>query len=173
MMALAFRPLDLAADLALVHGWMQQPHVAPWWELGGPEGVVGEYLARQAALAHLQQCIVSDDGGPFAYVETYRVADDPLAAYYEARPGDRGFHLLVGPPERLGSGAGRELVGQVVMRLLAEPGTTRVVCEPDARNARMLACCRALGGSELGPIEQPGRRAVLVAWSRDAWTAAA
>ena len=173
MTALAFRPLDLASDLGRVSGWMAQPHVVPWWELGGGEEVVGAYLAGQQALAHLDMWIVSDDGGPFAYVETYRVADDPLAAYYDARPGDRGFHLLVGPPERLGTGIGRTLVSEIVMRLLARPGTTRVICEPDVRNARMLACCRALAGDELGPIEQPGRRAVLVAWSRKAWTAAA
>ena len=30
----------------------------------------------------------------------------------------------------------------------------------------MLACCRALGGERLATIEQPGRRAVLIGWTR-------
>ena len=103
------------------------------------------------------------------------MADDPLAAYYDARPGDRGFHLLIGPPRAARAPArGRELVSEVVARLLAKPGTTRVVCEPDARNARMLACCRALGGERARRrSSSPAGARVLVGWSREAWTAAA
>jgi len=162
MTALAFRALDGEADLELVHGWMQQAHVAPWWELAGPLSLLREHLA---AHAHVDAWIAGD-GEPFAYVETYRVADDPLAAHVDAEPGDRGFHLLVGPPERLGLGLGRLLVREVTARLLAEPGATRVICEPDVRNARMLACCLALGGERLGTLDLPGRRAALIGWTR-------
>ncbi len=141
---------------------MQQPHVAPWWELAGPLSRLREHLG---ANAHVDAWIAGD-GEPFAYVETYRVADDPLAAHVDSGPGDRGFHLLVGPPDRLGRGLGRLLVREVTARLLAEPDATRVVCEPDIRNARMLACCRSLGGSQLATIDLPGRRAVLIGWTR-------
>jgi acetyl CoA:N6-hydroxylysine acetyl transferase len=165
--AIAFRPLDVEADVELVHGWMQQPHVVPWWEIEGPVAIVREFLLKQAALAHLKQWIVTgDEGAPFAYVETYRVPDDPLAEQYDARPGDRGFHLLVGPPELLGSGLAQALVRHLVTGLLGEPGSERVVCEPDARNTRMLALCRALGGEELATLDLPDRRRVLIGWTR-------
>jgi acetyl CoA:N6-hydroxylysine acetyl transferase len=174
MTAVAFRHLDVEADLELVHGWMQQPHVVPWWELEGPIEVVRAFLERQAALAHLDQWIVTDDErNPFAYVETYRVPDDELAGYYDAQPGDRGFHLLVGPPELLGSGMAQALVCHLATRLLGQFGITRVVCEPDERNARMLALCRMLGGEELGTLELPDRRRVLIGWTREPRAAAA
>ena len=172
--AIAFRPLDLVADLELVHGWMQQPHVAPWWELGGSVEVVREFLLGQAALAHLDQWIVTDkEGNPFAYVETYRVPDDPLGTLYDAQPGDRGFHLLVGPPERLGSGVAQALVSHVVAGLLDQSDIARIVCEPDARNVRMLALCRALGGEEIARLELPDRTRVLLAWTHAPRLAAA
>lgn len=165
--AVAFRALVLEDDLELVHGWMQQPHVAPWWELEGSVEFVRAYLERQAALHHVDQWIVTDDErNPFAYVETYRVPDDPLAGLYDAQRGDRGFHLLVGPPELLGSGLAQALVLHLVTRLLGQNGITRIVCEPDARNARMLALCRALGGEELATLELPDRRRVLIGWTR-------
>jgi acetyl CoA:N6-hydroxylysine acetyl transferase len=174
MTAVAFRTLDPEADLELVHGWMQQPHVVAWWELEGPVAVVRAYLERQAALEHLDQWIVTDDErSPFAYVETYRVPDDALAGHYEAQPGDRGFHLLVGPPQLLGSGIAQALVRHLATRLLNQHGITRVVCEPDARNTRMLALCRALGGEELATFELGGRRRVLLAWTREPRAAAA
>jgi len=164
--AIAFRQLDPEADLELVHGWMQQPHVAPWWELAGPVEVVGEFLLAQAALAHLDQWIVTDDErNPFAYVETYRVPDDPLGHLYDAQPGDRGFHLLIGPPELLGSGLAQTLVGHLVTRLLAQFGSSRIVCEPDARNTRMLALCRALGAEEIARLQLPDRTRVLLGWT--------
>ena len=82
--------------------------------------------------------------------------DDPIAAYYDAQPGDRGFHLLIGPPELLGSGVAQALVRHLVTMLLGQYGIDRIVCEPDARNARMLTLCRALGGEELATLELPG-----------------
>jgi RimJ/RimL family protein N-acetyltransferase len=138
----------------LVREWMHEPHVAPWW---GPPG--DGYLQEQVALPHLKPWIALSEGVPFAYLETYRAAEDPLAAHYEARPDDLGFHLLVTAGD-VGTGAARELVRQ----LLAHPG--RVVCEPDERNGRMLAFCRALGGEVRETLQLPDKRAALVVWER-------
>ena len=149
-------PLDLDAHAALVGGWMREPHVAEWW---GPPADVRAYLSAQLAVAHLQAWIAVEGGVPFGYVETYRAAEDPLAAFYDARPGDRGFHLLVNR-DAVGTGAARRLVRQ-----LLEPGG-RVVCEPDERNARMLAFCRALGGEVRATLALPEKRAALVVWER-------
>ena len=172
--AIALRALARDEDLELVHGWMQQPHVVPWWELEGPVELVREYLERQAALTHLDQWIATDaEQHPFAYVETYRVPGDPLAQLYDAQPGDCGFHLLVGPPQLLGSGRGQALVRHLVTRLLGQHGVKRIVCEPDARNTRMLALCRALGGEPLATLQLPDRRRVLIGWTRAPLAAAA
>ena len=132
---------DPDGHLALVHGWMNEPHVAEWWNSAGSPRRSARTWTR---CGHLQPWIAYADGVPFAYVETYRVAEDPLAEHYRARPDDRGFHVLVGDASFLGTGASREL-GRVVVERLLEDGE-RVVCEPDVRNARMLAYCHALGG---------------------------
>ena len=42
----------------------------------------------------------------------------------------------------------------------------RTVCEPDVRNARMLAFCRGLGGEVQMELELPHKRAALVVWER-------
>lgn len=159
---------DPGRDLALLRGWMNAPHVAPWWGLAGPIDVTARYLAAQAAAPHLKPWVVCADGAPFAYAETYRAAEDPLARHYAADPGDRGFHLLVGPPERIGTGAAQLLIRALLARLLADPGATRVVCEPDARNLRMLRCCARLGADDTGVIHLPDKDARLLLWTRDA-----
>ena len=147
---------------------MQQPHVAPWWELDGPRRRRARLPRRARPRSpHLDHWIVDRRRRPFAYVETYRVADDPLAAHYDAQPGDRGFHLLVGPPELLGSGLAAALVRTLVARLLAEPGgdagrlRARRAQHADARASAARSAARSCATLDL-----PGRRAVLIAWTR-------
>ncbi|MGE3141581.1 MAG: GNAT family N-acetyltransferase [Thermoleophilia bacterium] len=163
--AIAFTAVDPARDTPLVHAWMQEPHVIPWWGLDGPESGVREYLDAQCALPHLVPWIADAAGDPFAYVETYRAAEDPLAAHYAATPGDRGWHILVGPASYLGSGVPRRLGYAVVRRLFDDPGANRVVCEPDIRNARMIAFCERLGGRVVAELDLPDKRAALVMWT--------
>ncbi|MBJ7518132.1 MAG: acetyltransferase [Solirubrobacteraceae bacterium] len=163
---IAAHRLELDRDLPLVRGWMNAPHVAPWWGLAGPIDVTERYLREQLARPHLHPWIVCADGEPFAYAETYRAADDPLAEHYDADPGDRGFHLLVGPPDRLGTGAAQLLIRALLAHLLADPAATRVVCEPDVRNTRMLRCCAALGAVDTGVVRLPDKDAALLVWTR-------
>lgn len=162
----SFDPVDPDGDTTLIHDWMNRPHVWPWWELNRPCAVVRDYLA---SLTHLRPWLVRADGLPFGYVETYRVAEDPLAGYFESRPGDLGWHVLVGPQELLGTGTPR-LLGRAVLACLLNRAE-RVVCEPDARNARMLAFCRRLGHRRLGDVDLPEKRAALMACTRESFDA--
>jgi RimJ/RimL family protein N-acetyltransferase len=164
--SLTFDPADPDRHAALLHDWFHQPHVLPWW---GPERTLEEtraYLARQRASAHLDPWIVSRGDLRFGYVETYRAAEDPLADHFPLDARDRGWHVLVGPPEVIGSGLPRRMGHAIMERLFAEPEVSRVVCEPDVRNERMHGFCRALGYEALATLDLPDKRAVLFAIDR-------
>lgn len=171
---IAATPVSITDHLALVHHWMQEPHVAPWWGLAGPVEDVGAYLAAQDDAPHLQAWIASVDRQPFAYVETYLAGEDPLADQLRAAGSavelgatDRGWHLLVGNPAELGTGSARLLGRAVLHHLFTDPTVQRVVCEPDARNGRMLRYCAALGHEELDRVDLPAKRAAILAVSRN------
>ncbi len=155
---------DRHADL--LHGWMNQPHVVPWWDVDRSPAGVRAYLETQAALAHLLPWVASADGRPVAYVETYRAAADPLARYYPATAGDRGWHVLVGPPELIGTGLAHRVGRAVMSQLLTDPDADRVVCEPDARNVRMIRLCLRLAHLPLAVLQLPDKRALLLACTR-------
>lgn len=157
-----FDRVDADRDAALVHDWMNRPHVSPWWELARPYEQIRDYLA---CLTHLWPWLVSTGGMPFGYVETYRVAEDPLADNFSARSDDLGWHVLVGPQDMLGTGAPR-LMGRAVLAYLLNQ-SERVVCEPDAKNERMLAFCGRLGHRHLGEVDLPEKRAALMACTRE------
>jgi RimJ/RimL family protein N-acetyltransferase len=184
--ALRFEPADPEGHAELMYDWMHQPHVAPWWGADRDLDRTVAYVRRQRASRHLVPWIVShaapgadpgggtgggDPGGwtPFGYTELYRAAEDPLADVVPLTRADRGWHVFVGPPEVLGGGLPRLLGRAVLARLLASPGVERVVCEPDERNGRMLAFCRALGYESLGPVDLPDKRAMLMAQTAEAF----
>lgn len=165
--SLRFEPADPTGHAELLHDWLNRPHVAPWWQpkLSLPE--TRAYLDDQLARDHLDPWVVSKDDLPFAYVETYRAAEDPLAEVFPLRASDRGWHVLVGPPEVLGTGLPRLLARAVLARAFAERATERVVCEPDERNGRMLAFCEALGYTRLATVAFDGKQAAVMGCTRD------
>jgi RimJ/RimL family protein N-acetyltransferase len=158
-----FRSLDPDADLDLVHGWMHQPHVVPFWHLDVPRAELRSYLESMAAAAHLEPLIGCVDGVPVSYWEVYRAAEDALAEHYAAEEHDQGVHLLVGPVELTGQGLGRRLLDAVVgWQLDREPRTRRVVAEPDVRNERMIHVFERCGFVREGELELPEKRAALM-----------
>lgn len=164
----SFRPLRLAADLDLVHGWMRQQHVAAWWELDVPRAEVAGYLELAVADDHQQVLIGSVDGRPVSYWEVYWAARDPLAAWYQADPHDQGVHLLIGPPELTGRGLGTALLGAVAAWLLdREPATRRLVAEPDARNTASLRAFERCGFRRAAELDLPSKRAALMVRDRE------
>lgn len=141
-----------ASHHELLTRWMSEPRVARWW------GEVDDVAAYLSTLDHVTPHIAYADGEPFGYVETYWVVQDELARHFHAHPDDRGFHLFVAP-EAAGTGVPRALVRHIV-----DGNEGRTVCEPDVRNARMLAFCRALGGEVRAEVDLPHKRAALVVW---------
>lgn len=167
---LVFEPLD-DTHVDLLHGWLRAEHVRPWWAIEGSLDVTARYIAEMRALDHQRSWVVSDPRGPFGYVETYVVTGDPLAGHYAVEPGDRGLHLLVGERDRLGTPASRALMASVLTGLIAEPHATRVVCEPNVRNERMLRFCASLGAEQLAEFPFGRKTAALLAWTPETITA--
>lgn len=155
-------PVDADVHAEMIHDWMNRPHVAPWWEA---ERIDARGYLK--GLAHSTPWLFRADGEPFGYVETYHVADDPLAGYYDADPDDVGWHVLVGPEVFLGTGIPRRMARATLRYLFNQSGDQgRVVCEPDIRNTRMHRFCQRLGFRAVAELDLPDKRALLMVCTR-------
>jgi acetyl CoA:N6-hydroxylysine acetyl transferase len=168
---LRFEVADPDRHTPLLYDWLRRPHVAPWWGAERDRPQTRSYLVRQRNAHHLVPWVVSADDTPFGYTETYRAAEDPLADHYPLLDRDRGWHVLVGPPEQLGTGLPRLLGRAVLAHLLSDPAVERVVCEPNELNGRMIGFCQALGYEKLAALDLPDKRAALMACTRAAHAA--
>ncbi|WP_144635222.1 GNAT family N-acetyltransferase [Bordetella genomosp. 13] len=159
---LTLRSADPDADLPHFHRWMNDPHVAEFWQETGTPEQHRAYLARLAADAHAAPLIAALDDTPFAYVETYWAQEDRLAPYYDADDYDRGWHVLVGEPAFRGKDFLTAWMPSVSHYLLLDDcRTRRIVIEPRADNARMIRSLGRCGYALQKEFDFPHKRAML------------
>ena len=151
------RPLSPAGeDPGLVSKWMNEPHVALFWEQAWPPERWAEEIAGQLAGDCSRPYLVSFEDAPLAYVEIYRTPRDVVGLHYRADPYDLGLHLAIGERDRTGRGHGRALVRAIAEGLaVADPRCRRVLADPDerhqvARRTFLSAGYRLLGVRDLG-----------------------
>ncbi|MEI7032925.1 GNAT family N-acetyltransferase [Streptomyces pratensis] len=157
-------PVRPERDLALLSRWMNDPAVAAFWELAGPESVTAEHLGRQLeGDGRSIPCLGVLDGAPMSYWEIYRADLDPLARHYPARPHDTGLHLLIGGVENRGRGVGATLLRAVADLVLDNlPRCGRVVAEPDLRNTPSVSAFLSAGFRFSAEVDLPDKRAALM-----------
>ncbi|WAP58717.1 GNAT family N-acetyltransferase [Streptomyces sp. S465] len=157
-------PVRIGRDLRLIARWMNDPSVAAFWELDGPDETTASHLGGQLhGDGRSVPCLGVLDGVPMSYWEVYRADLDPLARYYPARPHDTGLHLLIGRVSDRGRGLGTTLLRAAADLVLRHrPSCTRVVAEPDLRNTPSVAAFLGAGFRFSAEIELPGKRAALM-----------
>lgn len=148
--------------------WMNDPDVAAFWELAGPDSVIEAHLRRQLdGDGRSVPCLGVLDGTPMSYWEIYRADLDPLARHYPARPHDTGIHLLIGGDADRGRGLGGVLIRAVAGLVLDKrPACARVLAEPDLRNIPSIAAFLSAGFRYSAEIELPAKRAALMVRDR-------
>ncbi|MEU2725290.1 GNAT family N-acetyltransferase [Streptomyces smyrnaeus] len=162
-------PVRLPADLSLVSGWMNDPAVAAFWELAGPERVTESHLRPQLeGDGRSVPCLGVLDGTPMSYWELYRADLDPLAQHCSVLPHDTGLHVLIGSAAYRGGGLGTLLLRTVSDLVLdRRPRCTRVLAEPDVRNVPSVAAFLGAGFRFSAEIQLPGKRAALMVRDRE------
>ncbi|WP_239157588.1 GNAT family N-acetyltransferase [Streptomyces sp. SID13726] len=157
-------PVHLDRDLPLLCRWMNDPSVAEFWELAGPQNVTEDHLRPQlTGDGRSVPCLGVLDGTPMSYWEIYRADLDPLARHYAARPHDTGIHLLVGAVTDRGRGLGSTLLRAVADLVLDKrPACARVVAEPDLRNIPSVTAFLSAGFRFSAEVDLPAKRAALM-----------
>ncbi|AQL44525.1 GNAT family N-acetyltransferase [Halorientalis sp. IM1011] len=139
------RPATMDRDLGRLHAWLGYDHVAEFWNLDLPLPAFRDHLAGKLAEEHLTPYVGYIDHVPMSYWELYWPAEYELDAYYDAEPGDRAGHLLVGPPEYVGNGYAKALFRAIARMMFSHPETNRIVGEPDVDNDVVIHLLKQFG----------------------------
>lgn len=157
-------PVGIERDLRLIGQWMNDPAVAAFWGLSGPDGVIAGHLRAQLdGDGRSVPCLGVLGGVPMSYWEVYRADLDPIARHYPSRPHDTGIHFLLGNVADRGRGLGTLLLRTVADLVLDHrPSCGRVVGEPDLRNTPSLAAFLGAGFRLSGEVQLPDKRAAVM-----------
>ncbi|PWR06202.1 GNAT family N-acetyltransferase [Micromonospora sicca] len=161
------RRVDPDTDAALLHGWVTHPRSAFWLMQDADVTRVAQEYRRIAAHPHHDAYLGSWRGRPAFLAERYDPAHVDLVGRYDAAEGDVGMHFLCAPPDSPVHGFTRAVITTVLAWLFADPGTRRVVVEPDVRNTAVHALNAAVGFTVVRPLTLPGKTALLSVCTRE------
>lgn len=165
---LSFHALELERDLETVHRWLNDPHVAFFWQEEGDLERHREYLGAQLNDAHTLPVIGCFDGRPFGYFELYWAKEDRIAPFYDADDFDRGWHVLVGEADYRGRPWFSAWFPSLMHYLfLDDCRTRRIVAEPRVDNRRLLRSSARSGFSQIKEFDFPHKRAMLLQLLRE------
>ncbi|WP_425589842.1 GNAT family N-acetyltransferase [Fictibacillus fluitans] len=164
---ISFREVNFKKDAELLYKWMNEEHVIPFWKLNGPRNNYYRHLEKALADSHQTLYIGCINDKPMSYWEAYWVKGDVVENVYPSAPFDQGIHLLIGEKDDLGKGYSLPLLKAMVRHQFEEPGTEKVIAEPDIRNEKMIHVFEKCGFRAIQPIELPDKTALLMFCRKD------
>lgn len=164
---ISFRRVQLEQDAELLHNWMNEEHVIPYWKLNGPKEHYVQHLQRALCDEHQKLYIGFLNNKPISYWESYWVQGDVVEEVYDSKPYDQGVHLLIGEKECLGKGYSLPFLKAMVRYQFQEQRTEKVIAEPDIRNEKMIHVFEKCGFKPIHPVELPDKTALLMFCGRE------
>jgi siderophore synthetase component len=164
------RALRIPEDIPIVHAWVSQEYARYWGLTGQSVELVAAAYVEIARSAEVYLGFHRDE--PTFLVECYRPSHHTVGEHYPVADGDRGMHVLVAPAELPVPGFTWSVFSVVMDFLFSDPTTSRVVVEPDIRNAGIHALNRRAGFRYAKVIELPSKTAHLAFCTRERYRAA-
>lgn len=167
---LHIRPLDLSADISVMHRWFTQERARFWGMQHLAESEVKESYAGLINGGHAMPYMGLRGDKPAFLLECYDPAHDELGQHYTVRTGDMGMHFFVGPPDDVSavqSGFTRRVFRVLMAFIFERLQARRVVVEPDARNDKVHVLNREMGFNYQGYVRLEKKLAALAFCTRE------
>ncbi len=166
---ISFRLFDLNKDLDTLYEWMNNHHVAKFWNLNKSKKFLKKHFCNNLSKPHQDLFILSIDGEEVAYAEVYNAKEDRISSYCSIKENDYGWHLLIGPEECIGKGFSELLVEALSEYCFSQLNAQRVVFEPDTRVKQFHSIAPRIGYKNEGEILLPEKKAYLFTCEKESF----
>lgn len=158
-----FKHFDLEKDLKIIYKWTSLPY-AQFWGLNNKSiSQVKKAYSQLINKKGYEVILGYVNDVPSFLVEKYVVLDDDLSSYYSAKTGDYGMHILIAPPDVLGTitDFSWHIFSTVMSYFFHLKEVQRVIVEPDINNHKIHALNRRAGFEYQNKIKLPEKTAHL------------
>jgi RimJ/RimL family protein N-acetyltransferase len=143
-----FRALS-SADLPLMRGWLERPHMREWW--GEPEEEIGYIRDMIEGRDTTRPFVFSVRGEPVGYIQYWSIGDHQNATWIADHPwlselpADAiGVDLSIGDAEKLSQGIGSGALRAFSQHLVGQ-GRRTIIIDPDPENRRAVRAFEKAG----------------------------
>jgi RimJ/RimL family protein N-acetyltransferase len=159
-MKFTFAKLNIS-HLALLHNWLNQPHVAERWDgTMTLDNVFEEYFPSADSE---DRWIVSLDSRPIAYIQRYWTENAETGWWEDQRDsGTCGIDFFIGESTLLNQGVGSAMIIRLVQMLFEEDRLKKIISDPSPQNPRSIRCLEKARFQRAGAIVTPDGPAVLM-----------
>lgn len=163
---IAFRSLDLSADLPLIHEWVNQTYAKRFWQMDRDEVYLHNHYNEllNNALAHSFIGLFNEK--IVCQIDCYQVSDDELKEHVPAAPGNCGFHILMLPPKESFKSLTESMLRAFVKFFFSFGAAQTLYGEPDAKNTPANMAAKRSGFEFQKTIELSYKTANLYAITR-------
>ncbi len=156
--SVSFRRLQ-SSDLALLHRWLNAPHVARWWygDDTSWHGVQEEYTLYIEGREPVDPYLILHDGRPIGYIQTYLISDDEEYASLVGVEDSAGVDMFIGEEEYLYRGLGGEILRRFLLEVVFLDENVKVcVIGPEPKNVAAIRAYEKAGFRFFKTIQVPG-----------------
>jgi RimJ/RimL family protein N-acetyltransferase len=153
----AVRPMT-RGDFPDVSRWINQPHVARWWdEQRSVEQVEAHYGPALAGDDPTRMWVFEANGRSVGFAQDYRIGDHPDYALLTGKPDAVGIDYAIGEPAFVGRRLGTSLLWVLIRERVVSSydGLDEVHAAPDHRNAASLRVLAKLGFEQGTWFDEP------------------
>ena len=157
---ISFRRLR-SSDLALMHRWLNEPHVRRWWYAEGTSyGEIEEhYLPAIENQEATEPYVILYEDRPIGFIQHYPISaeDDETYARLVDVENSAGVDLFIGDPEYLYRGLGSHVIGRFLSdHVFSNPEIGVCVIGPEPNNAAAIRAYEKVGFRYFKTIQVPG-----------------
>lgn len=166
---LDMRPFDRKQDLPVIHDWVNRDYAKKFWQMDGPIQTLEAFYIKNCCCDYSSSFIGLIDGEHAFLIEPYWPMREPVGKYYDARPDDYGFHIMVKPPTAATTSLLINTFRTALEYMFSLPGIGRVIGEADNKNHKLDALTRLVGYKLQEVIAMPDKMANLTICTRESY----
>jgi len=142
MVKYTFRTL-VPEDKALFCGWVNQPHIAGWWQPAEREwsGISDEWARGDMRIT---KQVAQADGVDIGFIQSYNIREYALAHYADCDANAQAIDCFLGHLKYLAKGHGTGFIQARATQLLTQ-GASAVLVDPEALNTHAIGCYERVG----------------------------
>jgi len=157
-----FKPLH-NTDLDLLCRWFEKPHVLEWWsDRFSPEQIKEKYGQR---ISDEIVCpyIAYLNNQPIAFIQYYWASQAGDGWWPNEDENTVGLDQFIGEEDYINKGFGTLMMKEFIQFLFQNPLIKKIITEADPNNARAKHCYEKAGFKEVGLIDTPDGKSILMA----------